>query len=199
MLNRLLNRIKRLFASAPYASQSYLRGGIDPRTGLWDTNRTESNVKIGDVVGNVTIHTQSQLDKHTDFKPGESYRLGGCIVTVHADKASMLAAIAAVDKKREDKWAAKRERTIDIMMMTPQQLRELKFNEWLKERKVIDSKINGIIGFGLNKLHFWRNSYLHRIAIKQETPPPSGKQLDRSKAAEIETIALTVVDKDKVK
>ena len=97
--------------------------------------RTKPTVNIGDKVGNVIISKQYQLDKHTPFKPGESYRVGEMIVTVHATKESMLKAIAKVEARRLAKEHRLREKAIDIMMMTPEQLMQFKVQDWLESRK----------------------------------------------------------------
>ena len=96
---------------------------------------SQPSVRYGDKVGNVTISTPAQLIKHTAFKPGESYRLGEMIVTVHATKESMLKAIAKVEARRLAKEHRLRERAIDIMMMSPEQLMQFKVHEWLEARK----------------------------------------------------------------
>lgn len=169
-----------------------------PKTG---SPKTASNVKAGDVVGNVTIGyiglkpsefrtkedidrmRQAQLDKHTDFKVGESYRLGEAIVTLHPNKASMLRAIAAVDAKREAKVKRLTKRAEDIMLMTPDQITELQLNEWLEKRSRVMSKIQKILALPTIK-------------------PPSGKKDDRTKEAFDKIVhdnALDVIDEAKKK
>jgi hypothetical protein len=93
------------------------------------------------------IHlSQSSLDKRTHFKPGETYRVGEMVVTVHADKASMLAAVAEVEARRLAKEAKMRDKAIDIMLMTPEQLEQFQLNEWLSKRSVKESAVRSIIG-----------------------------------------------------
>ena len=170
MLKKWLNKLKGFFVKPP-PSPSPIPLSPD---GL---PRSQPKVKIGDKVGNVEIRAQYQLDKHTDFRPGESYRVGQAIVTVHKDKASMLAAIAAVDRKREEKWAKAKERAIDIMMMTPEQLKALKINEWLAKRRKVDDKIKGIMG-GSGE----GNKYVSKRYIAPKQSQPSGIKDERTKA-----------------
>jgi len=133
-------------------------------------------VKLGDKDGNVVIRTQAQLDKRTHFKPGETYRLGEAIVTVHANKASMLAAIAATEAKRIEKEKRLRERAIDIMLMKPEELLQFQLDEWLAKRKVTESKITDILGK-------FNNRMFKKIKppINKEERPPSGN-IDTRKA-----------------
>lgn len=108
--------------------------------------RTCPNVKVGDKIGNVTILTQNQLDKHTDFKIGESYRLGEMIITLRSSKSEIAAIIAATDKRRQAKEDKLRERAIDIMMMTPKQLMEFKLNEFLASRIKRQGVLEAVMG-----------------------------------------------------
>jgi hypothetical protein len=124
--------------------------------------------RLGDKVGNVTIQTESQLIKHTEYKPGGSYRLGEMIVTVHATKDNMLAAIAAVDAKREAKHAALRERAIDLMLMTPKELQALKVEEWLAKGRGKHSILRNSKLWGNVKGLFRRTDY------KEAAPAQSG-------------------------
>jgi hypothetical protein len=119
--------------------------------------------KAGDKIGEVTLGyaglkpnayrtqqdidnlRQSQLNKHTDFKVGDSYTVGEFVVTLHKDKASMLAAIAATDKRREEKHNKLTERGVELMLMTPEQLLELKLDEWLEKRQSNGYKIQRIM------------------------------------------------------
>jgi hypothetical protein len=133
MLSKLLKRVKAFF-KREVAS----RGAVP-------------YMAIGDMDGGVTIRTQAQLDKRTHFKPGDTYKLGECIVTVHKNKASMLAAIAATDARRAAREAAMRERAIDIMLMSPEELKQFKVNDWLKERAEKDSIIKSIIDWGTRR------------------------------------------------
>jgi len=174
-----------------------------PKPTLIDSNRTKSSVSIGDKVGNVTIFTQSQLDKHTAFKPGESYRIGEGIVTVHANKESMLAAIAAVNAKREAKHKVLTERGIELMLMSPEELQKLKINEWLGKRKNNQSKIDSIISRVTSSVHLphWGN----RLPSGPTGLPPSGKHEDivsdkfKELTKEVVEVTTEVVEKEKVK
>lgn len=157
MLKRLLNKLKGLF------------GKKSPVTK--DSERSKPTVGIGQMVGNVKITKQYQLDKHTAFKPGEQYRLGKGIVTVHANKASMLRAIAAVDKKREEKHAKMRERAIDLMLMSPEEFMATKVNEWLQGRKITEGRIERIVGKFTGQRYIKPN--------KEQFTPPSGILQDR--------------------
>lgn len=130
MFKKILNKIKSWFNPNPPPIPS----------------RTQPKVRIGDEVGNVTISKQWQLDKHTDFKVGESYRVGEMIVTLRASKAEVAKVLAEYEAKRLAKEAKLRERAIDIMLMTPEQLMELKVNEWLDKRIVKMSVIERIMG-----------------------------------------------------
>lgn len=146
------------------------------------SNRTKPLKHLGEMNGLVKIATQSQLDKQTPFKPGESYRVGEGIATVHATKASMLAAIAKVDAKRLAKQKRLTERAIQLMLMTPEQLMELKINEWLEGRKKIDAKIGAIMGGDGSQRY-----------IKPNEPQPSG-----NKEEQFEQLMKEVTDKGKV-
>jgi len=122
------------------------------------------------------IASQYQLDKRTDFKPGESYRVGEMIATVHADKASMLRAIAAVDAKRKARHALLREKAIDIMLMSPEELAQFKIKEWLEKNKQKDKLFKRILGRFAGKP---RTDYMRQLEIKHaELPPDSNKSND---------------------
>src|ERR1700678_386614 len=143
MLKKLLNKLKGFFSKP---------------------QPTPPRPKAGDKVGNITLGyegiekdkrftidqvaalRQSQLDKHTDFKVGESYRLGGAVVTLHPNKASMLKAIAAVNAHREEKHKKLTERGVDLMLMTPEGFQKLKLDEWLEARQRLGFKTERIMG-----------------------------------------------------
>ncbi len=139
MIKRLINKLKSLFKPKELPK-------------IEKPERSKPKIKLGDKVGNVTISKQYQLDKRTDFKPGESYRVGEMIVTVHASKADMLKAIAIVDARRTAKEKRLRGRAIDIMLMTPEELEQLKIEEYLSKRLAVDKKVKRIVGESSTRL-----------------------------------------------
>jgi hypothetical protein len=154
MLKRLLRKLKNLFSPAQPAQD--LPG------------RSQPTVQYGDMVGNVKIEKPYQLDKHTAFKPGESYRVGEMVVTVHASKESMLTAIAAVDARRKAKEDRLTERSIDIMLMTPEQLQGLKVEEFLTANRAKDNLFKRIMG------RFWdkgRTNHFVQLEAKHASVP----------------------------
>lgn len=169
MLKKLLNKLKSLFSKAPQGPKY--------------------DVKAGDKVGNVTIGylglkpskyftkadiarlRGAQLVKHTKFEVGAQYRVGDGIATVHADKASMLAAIAAVDKRRELKEAMLIERGIELMLMSEEQISELKLNEWLDKRKSLGLKIDKIMGLSETSIKSNPTGRLKDIVVKRFLNP----------------------------
>jgi len=108
--------------------------------------KSQPKVRIGDKVGNVIIKSQYQLDKHTDFKVGESYRVGEMIVTLRSSKEEVQAIIASMDAKRAAKERAMKERGIELMLMSPEEIKALKLEEWLEKRSKKGKKIDRIIG-----------------------------------------------------
>jgi len=150
--------------------------------------RTQPTVSKGDMVGNVKILTQAQLDKHTPFKVGESYRVGECIVTLRGSKAEVTKVIEYWDKKRAAKEAALRERGIELMLMSPDQLMKLKLQEWHAKRKEKGNIVQRIMKAMGGKRY-----------IPPESIPPSGKPGNRFQDIMIESgIATKELDKDKV-
>lgn len=127
--------------------------------------------------GFLGIPLEGQILKRTHFKPGDTYKIGEAIVTVHENKESMLAAIAATDKRRSDREARLTEKAIDIMLMTPEQLKQFKLDEWLAGRKTKESTIRSIVG------KFLSDSYLRKLEAKYAKPPPLGKVAQDSKVA----------------
>jgi hypothetical protein len=163
MLKRLLRKLKNLFSPARPAQD--LPG------------RSQPTAQYGDMVGNVKIEKPYQLDKHTAFKPGESYRVGEMIVTVHASKESMLSAIAAVDARRAAKEARLTEKAINIMLMTPEQLQELKVEEFLNANRAKDSLFKRIMGKFWNK---GRTNHFVKLEAKHASIPntPNPNSID---------------------
>lgn len=128
-----------------------------------DDGKSHPKVMYGDMVGNVKIMAPYQLDKHTDFKAGEQYRVGEGIATVHACKEDMWMAIMRVEDRLFLRMHYARERAIDLMMMTPEQIEELRINEWLEERK----KKHISLKYRFKNLH----DYITRLRIFHESPP----------------------------
>lgn len=156
MLKRLLNRFKGLF-----------KGSVKPEVG-----RSMPNVMLGTKVGSVTIWTQSQLDKHTNFKPGEQYRLGEGIVTVHANKESMLMAILRVEDKAFKKELNHHKLAVDIMMMSPEDLEKQQLDKWIAER----NKVHRSIFYPIESIRRLIG-YTRKESIKFEELPPKMKRL----------------------
>lgn len=157
--------------------------------------RSQPNVRLGDKVGNVTIASQAQLDKHTDFKVGESYRVGEMIVTVRSSKEEVAAIIAASDARRAAKDEVRRERAIELMLMTPDELKKLNIEKWLKERKIVEAKQVNLLKRTFGRL-YPKGSYLKNVSVKHEALPP-----DTTKPAYGEETAdkQTVKNKKKIK
>lgn len=133
MLKTFLKQLKRLFTKKPKSPADDGRSSPYTQLGSWD--------------GGVEIKTQSQLDKRTHFKPGETYMLGEAIVTVHATKADARRAVLMTYIKRRTKRAKLRERAIELMLMTPEQINKLNVDEWLKKRNSYHKKVfTGISG-----------------------------------------------------
>jgi hypothetical protein len=153
-----------------------------PKNKGTDLNRSKPNVKIGDKIGNVTISHQYQLDKHTDFKVGESYRLGEAVVTLRASKAEVQAIIAATDKRRAEKEAKLRERAIEIMLMSPEQLKQFQLDEWLSKRRQKHSIIQGIMGAFIGRRYM----------------PPAEEQISGSMSGQFKGLMKEVKSKEKV-
>lgn len=145
--------------------------------------RTKPNARLRDRDGNVTIATQAQLDKRTDFKIGESYRLGEMIVTLRASKEEVKQVIAYWDKKREEKAKRLKERAIEIMLMNPKELLKLQLDEWLAKREGKTSRILSIMGTVSEAV--LNSKYLPTIMRKRYIPPvdqvPSGMLKERFK------------------
>ncbi len=126
-----------------------------------DDKRSKPTMSIGDKVGNVTLLKPYQLDKHTAFKVGESYRVGEMIVTLRASKEDVARIIAQVDAKRALKEEKLKERAIELMLMTPEELSQLHLNEWLTARGVKAKTVEAIVGGISNQ----------RLMLPEELPP----------------------------
>lgn len=126
--------------------------------------------KKGDRVGNVMIETDAQVIKHSYYKPGESYRVGEAIVTVHANKKSMLKAIATTNKHRSLKEKKLNKRAIQLMLMTPEELLTTQMKDWLAKRDNTSKKITAIMGAPSKKRY-----------LAPKSPAPSGKRSERFK------------------
>lgn len=160
--------------------------GLFVRTPSVQTNKSGPTIdQFHATLGGVDISglklTQSQLDKRTHFKPGESFMVGEMRATVHKDKASMLAAIAAVNARREARHKRLTERGIQLMLMKPEELITEQFKDWLAKREAHPKKIRGIMG-GLTDKRY--------IPPKEATP--SGLPKERFKQ-----IMEKVKDKEK--
>lgn len=78
------------------------------------------------------------------FKEGESYRLGECIVTLakfgpegKQEVASKIAYWELVRKQKEEELT---KRGQEIMLMSPEELKQLQVEEWIKQRKAFNEK-----------------------------------------------------------
>jgi hypothetical protein len=152
MLKRLLRKLKKLLRA--------------PKPELYPGKRAD--YYYGDKVGGVTIENHAQMVKHTEFKPGEQYRLGEAIVTVHANKESMLAAIAATEARRKAKEERLTERAIEIMLLTPEQLQELKVEDFLRANREKDNLFKRIMGRYWNK---GKTNHFLQLEAKYAAPP----------------------------
>ena len=78
------------------------------------------------------------------LKEGESYRLGECVVTLAKfgieGKQEVAAKIAAVEEMRKRREQELTERGTNIMLMTPEELKQFQVDEWLKQRKAFNEK-----------------------------------------------------------
>lgn len=163
MLKRLLKLVSSLFKSSP-----------PPQKGP----------QYGDRVGHVTIETAAQLIKHTKFEVGESYRLGEMVITVHANKESMLAAIAATDARRKARHAALTEKAQDIMMMTPDQLRQFKVEAWLKQNEAKIGGFRRIMG------RWWSAGRSHYFVKLEAQHPPQAPEQPKEGSNEAQTVKI---------
>jgi hypothetical protein len=162
LLKKLLGRFRRPQSPAPA-----------------EDGRSRPTKKLGDKVGNVTIMTQAQLDKWTDFKPGESYRVGEGIVTVHACKEDMWLAIMRVEDTKFIKDIIRHERAVDLMMMSPEELEKLKIDEWIAKREKAHINLKTRL-----KSRFWKKKL-----VPYEAPP---KQPVKAEVASTEKVKVKV-------
>lgn len=88
---------------------------------------------------------QARLLMHSLLKEGDSYKMGEATVTLAKfgveGKKEVQAKIEAAAKRRAEKWEKARERGMDLMMMTPEQIHELKLDEWISKRKDFQKKL----------------------------------------------------------
>jgi hypothetical protein len=141
----MLKKLKQLF-------KSLFKAPSKPQDANVELFGSQAYVKVGDYDGKVHILSQYQLDKRTHFKPGEQYRVGEGIATVHADKSSMYMALLKTEDKYFLKVLYKTMRGEDLMMMSPQELETLRLTEWLSKRKAKEGRIKKIIGRTFGKL-----------------------------------------------
>jgi len=80
------------------------------------------------------IPLKRQILKRTHFAPGDQYKVGEGRATVHADEASMLKALALTEYTRMRKEEKLTNRAIELMLMTPEELQQIKVNEYLEKR-----------------------------------------------------------------
>lgn len=78
------------------------------------------------------------------LKEGQSYRLGECVVTLakfgiegKQEVAKKIAYWEQVRKDREEKY---KQKAIDIMLMTPEQLKQYQVESWIQQRKAFNEK-----------------------------------------------------------
>lgn len=177
MLKKLLKRFKGLFQKAPIA----------PTNPELDFGK-RADVNYGDKVGDITISRYHQLVKHTYYAPGEQYRVGEGIATVHTDKDSMYMALMRVEDRAFLKELTLTKRAVDIMMMTSEELAATKVNEFLAKQKASATLFRKVIG------KFWnrgRTSHFVQLSAKYANPPPAPKQEGNS--------GLSLKVKEKVK
>lgn len=78
------------------------------------------------------------------YKEGESYRLGECIVTLAKfgveGKQEVAAKIAYWDLMRKQKEEELTKRGQEIMLMSPEELKQLQVEEWIQQRKAFNEK-----------------------------------------------------------
>lgn len=78
------------------------------------------------------------------LKEGESYRLGECIVTLAKfgveGKQEVAKKIAYWEQKAKEKEEALTKRGQEIMLMTPEELKQFQVDEWVKQRKAFNEK-----------------------------------------------------------
>jgi len=78
------------------------------------------------------------------YKEGESYRLGECVVTLAKfgpeGKKEVAAKLLAYETQRQEKERKLTERAEQIMLMNPEELKELQVEEWVKQRRAFNEK-----------------------------------------------------------
>jgi hypothetical protein len=156
MLKRLLRKLKSLFKA--------------PKPELYPGKRADHY--YGHKIGGISIETHAQMVKHTEFKPGEQYRLGEAVVTVHANRESMLAAIAVVDARRKATEERLTERGIEIMLMNPEELQGLKVEEFLRDNREKGGMFKRKLGWLWNK---GKTNYFVKLEAKYAPSPNTVK------------------------
>lgn len=144
------------------------------------------------------IPLERQIIKRTHYKPGDQYQVGEGIVTVHANKESMLTAIALVNKRREERHTALWKRAEDIMLMSPKQLQELGINEWLQKRSKAEGKIRKLLGRFYKHKESLSEEHIHKLSAKYGPIPPELKNTPIDSYVPIQTMQ-SVKEKEKVK
>ena len=78
------------------------------------------------------------------YKPGESYRLGQCVVTLATfgieGKEEVRKKIEAYNALRILKHQELTERAEKIMLMNPEELKQFQIDEWLEQRRAFNEK-----------------------------------------------------------
>lgn len=82
---------------------------------------------------------RARYQMHALLKEGDSYQLGSAKATLAKfgpeGKAEVKAKLALMNQRREERARKHRERAIDIMMMTPEELEKFQIDEWLEKRR----------------------------------------------------------------
>jgi hypothetical protein len=158
------------------------------------TGRSEPYMKRGAYDGNVRVLRQAQLDKRTHFRVGESYKVGEGIATLHACKEDMLMAIMRVEDKAFLKAEKMREKGIQIMLMSPEELEQFQLDEWLAKRGVKEAKVRTLFGRSWLTVRSYFKAHKEELAQQAVIPSDLAKQRRAEKAKALED----AIDKEKV-